>query len=114
MPKAAETAPHPAAPLMDQAAAMELTWLRPLGTFGVAMADAWADLLAETASFLAGRLRQNARTLHAILHSRSPAELQAAQADYVQQVLDEYRDEAARIITLSEGAMRAATAPTPH
>jgi hypothetical protein len=106
MPQADETAPHPAQPLIDQAARIELDLLHSVGSFGVAMADAWANLVAEGASFAAERIRQEARTLQAMLHCRTPGDLQRIHAAFVQRAIDEYQAEAGRMTALMDAATR--------
>ena len=104
----ARAADHPSQAVVEKIGEIELAMLRPLGTFGVAMIDAWADILAESASFVAERLRQDARTQHRILHCRTPGELHEIQAEWFQKVIDEYREEAGRMSTLIEKTTRKA------
>ncbi|GHF52585.1 phasin family protein [Seohaeicola zhoushanensis] len=93
----------------ERMAEMELALIRPMSNFGVAMADAWADLIAESASFIAQRLRQDARTQHAILHCRSASDLHEIHASFFQKAIDDYQDEAARMSSILERSARAMT-----
>ena len=91
---------------MNRFAEFELAWLKPMGNFGIAMADAWADLIAESAAFVAARLKQDARTQHAMLHCRTPRELQEIQSAFVQKAIEDYQDETGRMTTLMESTAR--------
>lgn len=55
------------------------------------------DLMEEWTSFIARRVRQDARTMHEMLHSRDPAQVQKIQSAFFQRAVDEYQQEAARL-----------------
>jgi Phasin protein len=103
-PARVAAAEHPAQAYLDTIAKAELSWLAPVQGFGTAVIDAWADLIEESAAFYARRIRQDVRTLHAVLHCRTPAELQAIQSDFVQKAIDEYQIAGSRMMVMMEKA----------
>ena len=59
------------------------------------------DLMEEWTSFIARRVRQDARIRHEMLHSRDPAQVQKIQSAFFQRAVDEYQQEAARLNAIS-------------
>lgn len=91
---------------LERMAEMEMTFIRPLGAFGAAMADAWLDLCDEWTGFVTGRLRQDLRTANDMLQCRNPADLPKIQSAFFQKALDEYQEEANRMNTVIQKASR--------
>jgi hypothetical protein len=73
----------------------------PLGWMSTAWIESLADLGSEATSFLAERIRQDVKTQHAILHCKSPAELQHLQAEFMQRAFDQYAAETGKLIMIS-------------
>ena len=108
--EAAAVDEHPSKPLRDGIAEAELAWMKPLGGFGAAAIDCWADMIEESASFVATRIRHDVRALHAVLHCRTPADLQVIQTRFLQQTIDDYQTGAGRMVELAEKSARSLTA----
>lgn len=85
---------------------MEMTFIAPIGAFGMAMADAWLDLCEEWTGFVTRRLRQDVRTANAMLQCKNPAEIPKVQAAFFQKAMDEYQEEAGRVNAVLRDASR--------
>ena len=85
---------------------MEMTFIAPIGAFGMAMADAWLDLYEEWTGFVNRRLRQDVRTTNAILQCQNPGEIPKIQAAFMQKAMDEYQHESGRVSTVLQDASR--------
>lgn len=100
-PKTADTSE-----VLERIGDLEMTFIKPLGAFGTAVADAWLDLCEEWTGFVTRRLRQDVRTANAMLHCHNPAELPKIQAAFFQKAMDEYQEEAGRVNAVLQEASR--------
>ena len=100
--------------VLDRMSEMELAFIRPLGAFNTAMVDAYMDLMEEWTSFIARRVRQDARAMHQMLHCRDAAQVQKIQSAFFQRAADEYREEAARLNAILRSASHLDVQPDGH
>jgi Phasin protein len=91
-------------------AEFEQSWFKPMGNFGAAAVEAWAEVGSEWLSFVARRVQQDLQTQSAVLQCRTPAELMAVQSEFVQTAIGAYQAEAERMTALMERATRTAVA----
>lgn len=85
----------------DPAPDFRIRWsLEPFAATGVC--DAWLDLGSEMQSFYADRVRAGVEAQHAILHSRSPAELARIQAAFFRRAVGDYRAHLGRTTEMLE------------
>lgn len=82
---------------------MRLQW-DPEGWPGVNLVDAWLDIGSEIYDFYAERLRADVKAQHLFLHCRSPAEAQRIQMEFMQKAINDYRDEAGKLIEMGARA----------
>lgn len=64
-------------------------------------AKAWMDMMTETARFMTERLRTDLETQKALMACRTPADLMAVQAEFLNTAMRQYADEAARVIDMT-------------
>lgn len=95
---------------LDAVAEMQRAGLGSLNWMGLAWLEAMGDLGAEVASFIAERIREDAKTQHEILHCRDAAQLQHIQGKFVQTAIDQYTAETGRIVELEKGFWESALA----
>lgn len=100
--------------VLNRMSEMELAFIRPLGAFNTAIVDAYMDLLEEWTSFVARRVRQDARMMHQMLHCRDAAQVQKIQSAFFQRAVDEYQEEAARLNSILRNASQANVEPDGH
>ena len=91
---------------LDRIAEFEASWFKPMGDFGAAAVEAWAEIAGEWLSFVARRVQQDLRTQSEVLQCRTPAELMAVQSEFVQTAIGAYQAEAERMTALMERATR--------
>jgi hypothetical protein len=68
---------------------------------GTAWMEAFSDLGAEVANFVADRIREDVKTQHKILHCKDVAELQHIQAQFVQKAIEDYQTETGRLVEMT-------------
>ena len=100
---------HPGQAWLDQLGTVELATLKPFGEVGVAVGECWADMVEESARFMADRIKQDVRLVHAMLHCKRAADLQSLQADFLQTMINNYQGEMARMSELGSAMGRAMT-----
>lgn len=74
--------------------------VNPMAAFNPAAAKVWQDILTESARFMTERLQKDMETQKAMLACKSPAELMQVQADFYQQAMSDYSEEANRMFQL--------------
>ncbi len=94
----AET-PQPDSQIPDPISALRP--LAPVAWMSTAWLESLADLGSEITSFVAERIREDVKTQHAILHSKSLTELQHVQAQFMQRALDQYSAETGKLVEMS-------------
>lgn len=67
-------------------------------------AEAWQDIMRESARFMTERLQKDLETQQAMLACKSPAELLQLQAEFYQNTLSDYSQEATRMLKLMSKA----------
>ena len=82
---------------------MRIQW-NPDGWPGLNMVEAWLDIGSELYDFYAERVREEVRTQHRFLHCRTPAEAQRIQMEFMQKAINDYRDEAGKLIEMGARA----------
>ncbi|MFC3167224.1 MULTISPECIES: phasin family protein [Paracoccus] len=95
--------------VLERMGEAELSFIRPLGAFNTAMADAYMDLVEEWTNFVMRRTRQDIRMLHQILHCRDATQIQQIQGAFVQKAITEYQEEAGRVSAILQHANRTIT-----
>ncbi len=93
------TTPQPGAAIPDPISALRP--LAPVAWMSTAWIESLADLGSEITSFVAERIREDVKTQHAILHCKSPAELQHVQAQFMQRAFDQYAAETGKLVDMS-------------
>lgn len=77
--------------------------LQPLAP-ALSMSTAWlenlTDLCTQFTSFVAGRLQEDAKAQHAILRCTTLAEVQHAQAQFLQRMFDQYVAETGKLVAI--------------
>ena len=63
-------------------------------------AKAWMDMMSEGARFLTDRLRTDLETQQALMACRTPAEVMEVQAKFLNTAMQQYADEAARVVQM--------------
>lgn len=97
---------------LDAMAEMQRAGLGSLSWMGVAWIEAMGDLGAEVASFIAERIREDAKTQHEILHATNAEDLQRVQGEFLQRAIDQYTAETGRIVELETALWDRALART--
>jgi hypothetical protein len=64
-------------------------------------AKAWMDLMSESARFMTERLRTDMETQKALVACRTPAELVEVQGEFLTTAMQQYADEAARMLEMT-------------
>jgi len=72
---------------------------------GTAWVEAMSDLGAEVLSFVADRVKEDVRTQHEILHAKDVTEVQAIQARFIQQAVDQYSAETGKMVEMGQSAL---------
>ncbi len=65
-----------------------------------AMTEAIGNMGAEFAGFLAGRIKEDIRTQHRLLHCKDLGEIQRIQVEFFRKALDEYQAETGKLIEM--------------
>ena len=99
MPRHDKTTDH--TPTMaDAIAHWQAAGLGALNWFGPATIERMNDMGAEWMGFVAERVREDVALQHALLHAKSPAEVQSVQMAFLQKALDQYSAETGKMIEL--------------
>jgi hypothetical protein len=64
-----------------------------------------SDVGAEWLGFVAERVKEDVKTQHQLLHAKSISDMQHIQAQFLQQAMDDYRDETGKIVEFCSKAM---------
>lgn len=64
-------------------------------------AKAWMDLMSESARFMTERLRTDMETQKALMACKTPAELMDVQSEFLTTAMQQYADEAARMLEMT-------------
>jgi len=72
---------------------------------GTAWVEAMSDLGAEFVGFVAERVKEDVKTQHEILHAKDINEIQAIQAKFIQQAVDQYSAETGKMVELGQSAL---------
>ena len=64
-------------------------------------AKAWMDLVSEGARFLTDRLQTDLETQKALMACKTPADLMQVQAEFLNTAMQQYADEATRVINMT-------------
>ncbi len=97
MPQKAEASAQ-ARPIFDPVAALQP--LAPALWMSIAWLENLTDLPTAFTSFVAGRLHEDAKAQHAMLHCKSFADVQHAQAQFLQRMFDQYVAEAGKLVAI--------------
>ena len=65
------------------------------------LAKAWMDMMSESARFMTERLRTDMETQKAFMACKTPAELVEVQAEFLTTAMEQYSDEAARMLDMT-------------
>lgn len=71
----------------------------PFMALNPAAAQAWQDVMSDSARFLAERFQQDMDTQKALLSCKNPAELLQVQTDFFQSAMQQYSDHATRVFS---------------
>lgn len=71
-----------------------------------AFTKAWMDMMSESARFMMERLQADLETQQALLACRTPADIMEVQANFVNTAMQQYAQEAARLMDMT---MKAST-----
>lgn len=73
------------------------------------MSSAWMEALtdmgAEVIAFMADRIKEDVKTQHEIMHCKNVTELQHIQAQFIQNAIDQYREETGKLVEMSSSAL---------
>ncbi|SFR09447.1 hypothetical protein [Poseidonocella sedimentorum] len=105
-----ESAAEPQSPLDPDAIIRTFTEIQaaglgPVSWLGVRWLEATSDMGAEWLAFLAGRVREDVRLHHELLHAGTADRMQHIQARFLQKALDDYRDETGKLVEICGKAM---------
>ncbi|MDJ0858841.1 MAG: phasin family protein [Dinoroseobacter sp.] len=64
-------------------------------------ARAWTDMVSSSARFMTDRLQTDLETQKALLACKTPAELMAVQAQFLNTTMQQYANEAARVFDIT-------------
>lgn len=70
------------------------------GWAGMDLLETWMDISSEIATFTANRLHEDVSQLHEIWHCRSPLEFQKIQMRFIQKAVEDYHEEAGRLVEM--------------
>ncbi|MEH6645979.1 phasin family protein [Sulfitobacter sp.] len=75
--------------------------LAPTAWMGTAWFERVADLGSEITTFVADRIKEDAKTQHALLNCKSMVEVQHVQAEFLQKAFDQYHAETGKLVELT-------------
>lgn len=70
------------------------------------LVKSWMDLMSESARFMTERLKTDLETQKALMACRTPAELVEVQAKFLNTAMQQYADEAARVMDMAMKASK--------
>lgn len=105
---------HPAqtASVMDAVAQWQAAGLGALNWFSAPTVERMRDMGAEWMGFVADRVREDVALQHALLHAKSPADMQHIQMAFLQKAMDQYAAETGKMIELGSKLFDEAEADT--
>ena len=86
--------------MVDAMAHWQSAGLGALNWFGASTIERMSDMGAEWMTFVAERVREDVALQHALLHAKSPTEVQKLQMDFLQKALDQYAAETGKMMAL--------------
>lgn len=86
--------------MVDAMAYWQSAGLGALNWFGASTIERMSDMGAEWMTFVAERVREDVALQHALLHAKSPTEVQQLQMDFLQKALDQYAAETGKMMAL--------------
>ncbi|WP_299041267.1 phasin family protein [uncultured Tateyamaria sp.] len=86
--------------MADALAHWQSAGLGALNWFGSGTLDRMSGMGAEWMAFVAERVREDVALQHALLHAKTPAEVQALQMTFLQKALDQYTAETGKMMEL--------------
>lgn len=86
----------------DPMAAMQQAGFQALNGMGAGWVEKMSDLSAEWVRFTSERFQQDVALQHKLLHCKTPAELQAVQAEFFQTAINRYTEEAGRMVEMTQ------------
>jgi hypothetical protein len=69
-------------------------------------AQAWMDMMSEGARFMTERLRTDFETQQALMSCKTPAEFMEIQSQFLSTAMQQYADQAARVMDMAMGATK--------
>ncbi|MEL6466708.1 MAG: phasin family protein [Pseudomonadota bacterium] len=99
--KSKDTTAPSAHPMIDVMTSWQTAGLGALNWFGASTIERMSDMGAEWMSFVAERVREDVALQHAILHAKSPSEVQQVQMAFLQKAMDQYSAETGKMVELS-------------
>ncbi|APX11206.1 phasin family protein [Tateyamaria omphalii] len=75
--------------------------LGALNWFSASTVERMGDMGAEWMTFVAERVREDVALQHALMHAKSPGEMQQVQMRFLQTAMDQYTAETGKMIELS-------------
>lgn len=79
--------------------------LGSLAWLGTKWVETMSDVGAEWLSFVAERVKQDVKTQHELLHAKSFEHVRTIQAQFLQQAMDDYRNETGKIVEFCSNTM---------
>ena len=74
--------------------------LGPLNWLAPNMVERMSDMGSEWLSFVATRVQEDVKLQHALMHAKTPGDVQAVQAKFLQKALDQYSAETGKMMEL--------------
>lgn len=74
--------------------------LGPMRWMGTEWFEKMAEMNTELASFVADRIREDAKTQHALLHCKSAEEFQKAQLAFMEKAYEQYTAETGKLVQM--------------
>lgn len=79
---------------LEEAGLGSLYWL------GTTWAEAMADWNAEVVSFLSDRIKEDVKTQQALLHCKSPQDVQRVQLEFLEKAREQYTAETGKLLKI--------------
>ena len=102
-------------PLMERwkgIAEVQTEGLKALTGMNTVWLEALNEMGSEVMTFVSDRIKEDVKTQHRLLHCKSPVELQAIQAEFLQDTIEQYQAETGKLINMSHKLFAAASTPT--
>lgn len=107
MAKTSRQTPETAATVADAIAQMQRYGLQSMNWMGADWVEKMSDLGSEALSFLSKRVQEDVDLQHKLLHCRDIKEMQHLQAEFLQKAINQYNDEAGKIMAMNTSAFGA-------